>query len=121
MVITENGMKFTVEDAKSAQAIAYVQSELFREYSLQQDGSTAMFRVNLPVLMVSACQVTVCRHVYTHTHTHTYMHTHTYTCAHTHTYTHMCARTHIHTHVRAHTHTHTRTHTHTHTLDNSVL
>lgn len=56
VVITENGIKFTVEDAKSAQAIAYVQSELFREYSLQQeDGSVTMFRVNLPVLMVRAC------------------------------------------------------------------
>ena len=55
MVITENGIKFTVEDAKSAQAIAYVQSELFREYSLQQDGSVTMFRVNLPVLMVREC------------------------------------------------------------------
>lgn len=70
MVITENGMKFTVEDAKSAQAIAYVQSELFREYCLQQDGSTAMFRLNLPVLMVSEGMSDPCTFMHTHTHTH---------------------------------------------------
>ena len=73
--MTENGMKFTVEDAKSAQAIAYVQAELFREYSLQQDGSMAMFRVNLTVLMVSTCMSAL-----THVHLHAHTHTCTYTC-----------------------------------------
>lgn len=75
--MTENGMKFTVEDAKSAQAIAYVQAELFREYSLQQDGSMAMFRVNLTVLMVSTC---MSAHTLTHVHLHAHTHTCTYTC-----------------------------------------
>lgn len=75
--MTENGMKFTVEDAKSAQAIAYVQAELFREYSLQQDGSMAMFRVNLTVLMVSTCMsARTLPRVHLHAHTHTC----TYTC-----------------------------------------
>ena len=71
-------MKFTVEDAKSAQAIAYVQAELFREYSLQQDGSMAMFRVNLTVLMVSTCMsaphADTCTLTCTYTHMHIHMH-----------------------------------------------
>ena len=51
VVVTENGMKFIVEDAKCAQATAYIQAALFREYIFNEE--TVMFKINLTILLVS--------------------------------------------------------------------
>nr|XP_054748059.1 cell cycle checkpoint protein RAD1-like [Lytechinus pictus] len=47
---SENGLKVTVEDAKCVQANAFIQSNIFQEYYMQED--TATFKINLSVLLV---------------------------------------------------------------------
>ena len=54
--LTANGIKVTVEDAKCMQANAFIQSGLFDEYQCRK--SSAIFRINLSVLMV--CYVVQC-------------------------------------------------------------
>ncbi|XP_033870307.3 cell cycle checkpoint protein RAD1-like isoform X1 [Acipenser ruthenus] len=46
---TSNGIKVTVEDSKCLQANAFIQAEIFQEFSIQED--SVMFRVNLAVLL----------------------------------------------------------------------
>ncbi|XP_063963632.1 cell cycle checkpoint protein RAD1-like [Lytechinus pictus] len=46
---SENGLKVTVEDAKCVQANAFIQSNIFQEYYMQED--TATFKINLSVLL----------------------------------------------------------------------
>ncbi|KAG8184680.1 hypothetical protein JTE90_013073 [Oedothorax gibbosus] len=46
---TSDGLKVTVEDTKSVQANAYIQSTLFHEYELSDQ--TVIFKVNLTVLL----------------------------------------------------------------------
>ncbi|MBN3274846.1 RAD1 protein, partial [Polyodon spathula] len=46
---TSNGIKVTVEDSKCLQANAFIQAEIFQEFSIQED--SVMFRINLTVLL----------------------------------------------------------------------
>ncbi|CAL1271164.1 unnamed protein product [Larinioides sclopetarius] len=46
---TSDGLKVTVEDTKSVQANAYIQSSLFHEYNVSDQ--TVIFKVNLNVLL----------------------------------------------------------------------
>ncbi|KAG8235409.1 hypothetical protein J437_LFUL018628 [Ladona fulva] len=46
---TENGLKVTVEDGKSIQANAFIQSDMFQEFSLSED--TVTFQINLTVFV----------------------------------------------------------------------
>ena len=45
---TENGLKITVEDSKSLQGNAFLQSQVFQEYMLRDDSVT--FKINLDIL-----------------------------------------------------------------------
>jgi cell cycle checkpoint protein len=49
VIVSDNGLKFTVEDAKSAQATAYVEAKMFREFVFNE--ATAVFRINLTTLL----------------------------------------------------------------------
>ncbi|XP_048875702.1 cell cycle checkpoint protein RAD1 [Brienomyrus brachyistius] len=46
---TPNGLKVTVEDSKCLQANAFIQSEIFQEFTIQED--SVSFQVNLTVLL----------------------------------------------------------------------
>ncbi|XP_033890799.3 cell cycle checkpoint protein RAD1 isoform X1 [Acipenser ruthenus] len=46
---TSNGIKVTVEDSKCLQANAFIQAEIFQEFSIQED--SVVFRINLAVLL----------------------------------------------------------------------
>ncbi|KAF3848999.1 hypothetical protein F7725_015496 [Dissostichus mawsoni] len=46
---TPNGLKVTVEDSKCLQANAFIQSEIFQEYTIKED--SVGFQVNLTVLL----------------------------------------------------------------------
>ncbi|PKK19919.1 RAD1 checkpoint DNA exonuclease, partial [Columba livia] len=46
---TANGLRVTVEDAKCIQANAFIQAEIFQEYTVQEESVT--FRINLSVLL----------------------------------------------------------------------
>ncbi|KAJ8338976.1 hypothetical protein SKAU_G00357620 [Synaphobranchus kaupii] len=46
---TPNGLKVTVEDSKCLQANAFIQAEIFQEYTIQED--SVSFQVNLTVLL----------------------------------------------------------------------
>ncbi|NXD82215.1 RAD1 protein, partial [Halcyon senegalensis] len=46
---TANGLRVTVEDAKCIQANAFIQAEIFQEFSVQEQSVT--FRINLSVLL----------------------------------------------------------------------
>ncbi|KXJ27827.1 cell cycle checkpoint protein RAD1 [Exaiptasia diaphana] len=47
--VSSNGIKVTVENAKCVQANAFIQSNLFQEYTFKEESAT--FRINLNVLM----------------------------------------------------------------------
>ncbi len=49
--ISENGLKITVEDCKYIQASAFVQAEMFQEFTCKQESGT--FQINLAVMLVS--------------------------------------------------------------------
>ncbi|XP_013916669.1 PREDICTED: cell cycle checkpoint protein RAD1 [Thamnophis sirtalis] len=46
---TSNGLKVTVENAKSLQANAFIQAGIFQEFVVQEE--SVMFRINLSVLL----------------------------------------------------------------------
>ncbi|KAM3848793.1 cell cycle checkpoint protein RAD1 [Vipera latastei] len=46
---SSNGLKFTVENAKSLQANAFIQAGIFQEFVVQEE--SVMFRINLSVLL----------------------------------------------------------------------
>nr|XP_033788890.1 cell cycle checkpoint protein RAD1 [Geotrypetes seraphini]XP_033788900.1 cell cycle checkpoint protein RAD1 [Geotrypetes seraphini]XP_033788907.1 cell cycle checkpoint protein RAD1 [Geotrypetes seraphini]XP_033788916.1 cell cycle checkpoint protein RAD1 [Geotrypetes seraphini] len=46
---TKNGIKVTVENAKSMQANAFIQAGIFQEYTIKED--SVVFRINLTVLL----------------------------------------------------------------------
>lgn len=48
---SENGLKVTVEDAKCVLANAFIQADLFQQFTLRVEQTT--FTINLTVLMVS--------------------------------------------------------------------
>ena len=48
--LSGNGLKVTVEDCKCVQANAFVQANIFQEFSFSKDSAT--FKINLNVLMV---------------------------------------------------------------------
>jgi hypothetical protein len=49
VTITRNGIKFTVEEAKSFQGNAFLQDTLFQEYKFT--GEMEQFRINFSILM----------------------------------------------------------------------
>ena len=55
VVVSSNGLKFTVEEAKSAQATAYVEAKMFREFVFREE--TAVFKISLTTLLVRECWV----------------------------------------------------------------
>ncbi|XP_063242126.1 cell cycle checkpoint protein RAD1 isoform X2 [Bacillus rossius redtenbacheri] len=48
-IVTDRGLRITVEDARSVQASAFVQSEMFQEYLVQDD--QVIFKIHLGVLV----------------------------------------------------------------------
>ena len=59
---SENGLKVTVEDAKCVLANAFIQADLFQQFTLRVEQTT--FTINLTVLMVCRSFWDIARHFF---------------------------------------------------------
>jgi cell cycle checkpoint protein len=51
VTISNNGIKFTIEESKSFQGIAFLQEDLFQEYQFTAPGQHEQFKINFSIFL----------------------------------------------------------------------